>query len=216
MNKTSGFSRSGFASPFSPRMVRLWPTAATACALLLPLVAYGHSGHGSESHAASGFLHPFTGWDHLLGLLAIGLWAGLAGRREALKISVAAMGMLGVGLMVGVLGVGSGLAEAGVVASLLLFGLLVALAIRLPLGVAAGVAGSFVLFHGWAHGLEAAGGASAFYLAGFMMGSAVVFLAGVFASILAERVRSIPWVRTAGASIFACGAIFIAATWILP
>lgn len=173
---------------------------------LLPGLAFAHPGHG-EHGLMAGLLHPLTGLDHLLAMLAIGIWAALQPR--ALKVAVPAsfLVLLLVGFGLGVAGSGLPMVETGIALSVLVLGLLIASAARLPAVVALVVAGGFALFHGYAHGAEATGGMLAF-ASGFLLASLGLHLAGgVLASAVNARVPMIA--RLAGGAIAASGALML-------
>ncbi len=173
---------------------------------LLPGAAFAHSGHG-ESGLAAGLLHPFGGADHLLAMLAIGIWAALLPR--AVKIAVPAtflMALLG-GFVLAVSGVVLPQVETGIALSVLLLGLLIATAARLPAPIALALTAVFALFHGHAHGLEASGSLVAFAV-GFLAASLTLHLSG---GLLAAAVqRRLPLLaRGTGVAIAAGGALLM-------
>src|SRR5690606_474733 len=122
-------------------------------ALILPGIAFAHPGHDTSSVMA-GITHPITGLDHLLAMLAVGLWAAQqhGAARWTLPMTFVATMLLG-GLL-GFAGVELPLMESGIAASVLALGLLVAVAARPPLWVAGGLTALFAISHGVAHGLE--------------------------------------------------------------
>ena len=115
--------------------------------------AFAHPGHDG-----SGFLHPFTGIDHLLVMVGVGLWASLlAARKPAASFLVpgAFVAMMAVGAAAGFAGIKLPLVEAAILASVFVIGGLIMGAVRLPAASAMAVVGLFALFHGYAHALEA-------------------------------------------------------------
>jgi len=149
-------------------------------------VAAAHPGHGPLTGFASGLAHPLGGWDHLLAMLAVGLWA--AQLRAPRLVPAVFLSLVAVGAGAGHLfGAWSGL-EQGLAASVLVLGLLVARTVRPPVAVAAVIVGIFAVFHGLAHGAEmpvSAGGLA--YGAGFLAATAALLAAGVGAGYLARR-----------------------------
>ncbi len=137
--------------------------------------AMAHGGHAG-GHFAAGLAHPFGGADHMLAMLAVGLYAtSQSGRaRWALPLSFVAAMVFGAGLAA--LGVGLPALEAGIGVSVLVMGLLIALAIKLPAPVALSMVAVFALFHGYAHVAEMGGASLLGYVAGFV--SATVVLHG--------------------------------------
>lgn len=145
-------------------------------AVALPGMALAHPGH--ESGFASGVLHPLTGVDHLLAMLAVGLWAAALGGRAIWALPTGFVAALALGGVLGAIGISAPGVEPGILTSVVILGGMAALALRLPLGVAvAGVAG-FGLLHGMAHGAGVAGPLAPF-AAGFVATSITLHLAGL-------------------------------------
>lgn len=159
---------------------------AALAALLLPALALAHPGHGADDvlllHAdagfVDGFVHPFTGLDHLAAMLAVGVWSALAVRPVWLA-PAAFVALLTAGAAAGFAGIAVPAVEPIIAASLLVLGLLVASRRHLPLAVAAGLTGAFAFFHGAAHGTELAGGSQWQALAGMVAATALLHAAGV-------------------------------------
>ncbi len=166
----------------------------------LPTLAYAHPGHADG--LAHGLAHPFGGLDHLVAMVAVGLWAAQLGGRAALLMPLSFVAALAVGGLLGVAGIALPYVETGILLSLLALGLLVAAAARLPLALGAGIVGVFALFHGYAHGAEMSPGASALaYALGFTMASAFLHLSG-YTFGMAIRARLL---RFAGAAVAMTG-----------
>ncbi|OYU41146.1 MAG: urease accessory protein [Pseudorhodobacter sp. PARRP1] len=131
--------------------------------LLIPSAALAHPGHGFGFQA--GFLHPFTGTDHLLAMVGVGLWAAILGGRARWALPAGFLGMMALGGAFAMnLGLGAAAAavEPAIIASVILFGAVVALALRAPLAIALPLVGLFGLAHGAAHGAEMVGNGLAF------------------------------------------------------
>ncbi|MDR6181143.1 hydrogenase/urease accessory protein HupE [Pseudomonas sp. SORGH_AS 211] len=126
---------------------------ATAALLLAPALAFAHPGH-AENGLAAGVLHPLTGLDHLLAMLAVGLWAAQQQGKARLALPCTFVGTMLIGGLLGFTGLELPLLETGIAASVLALGLLVALAARPPVAAAVSLTAAFALFHGVAHGLE--------------------------------------------------------------
>ncbi|MCK8785033.1 HupE/UreJ family protein [Roseomonas sp. NAR14] len=160
-------------------MRRPLPVAAVAALVatlaLSPLPASAHTGIGHAAGFTAGFLHPLGGADHLMAMVAVGLWAGLLGGRALWALPAAFLGTMALGGALGMAGVALPMAESGIVASVIVLGALAALAARLPVAAAAGLAALFGLFHGHAHGTEMLAGAGALaYGAGFLLATALL------------------------------------------
>lgn len=150
-------------------------------ALAAPALALAHPGSlADHAHAgfAAGFAHPFTGLDHLAAMLAVGVWSALA-VRPVWVAPMAFVVMLAAGALAGFGGLAVPMVEPMIAASLLVIGLLVVTRARLPLWAAAAAAGGFAFFHGAAHGLELAGDRSMAALAGMLLATALLHLAGI-------------------------------------
>lgn len=160
-----------------------------AAALLLPAPAFAHVGDGLHHGLLAGFLHPFNGLDHLLAMVMVGLWAGLAGGAARLALPAGFLGGMAAGALLGFAGVAMPLTEPGILASIIVLGALAALAVRPPSVLGAALAAGFGLLHGQAHGTELLGGGA---LLGMLAGTAVLHAAGL---ALASPVA--PWARRA-------------------
>ncbi|WP_287367124.1 HupE/UreJ family protein [Thauera sp.] len=139
--------------------------------------AFAHPGHESASFF-TGFTHPLGGLDHLLAMLAVGLYAARqpGATRWMLPAGFVLAMLAGAGL--GAIGVALPAVEAGIAASMLVFGLLIALAARLPLTVSLPLVAAFALFHGHAHHAEMGGASLVTYAAGFALATALLHGAG--------------------------------------
>jgi urease accessory protein len=172
----------------------------------LPGVAQAHIGLGSTTGFVDGVVHPLSGLDHICAMLGIGLWAAQRGGRSIWVLPLAFVLVMTVGGLLGMAHVFIPLIEPGIVASVLVIGLLVATAIRLPLIGSTCLVALFALFHGHAHGTEMpVAAAGAWYGIGFLSSTLVLLAFGVVLG-LAGRKLDAPWIfRTAGAAIVTCG-----------
>jgi urease accessory protein len=157
--------------------------AAITVLLLFASSAFAHPSH------VSGFMHPFVGVDHLLAMLAVGLWAAQLGGRWRWGLPLAFVGAMTLGGLAGFAGFALPGVEPMLAASVLVLGLVVALRVQWRAGGAALVA-AFAVFHGIAHAAELPAGAGpAGYAAGFIAATALLHAAGV-ALGLAPRARA--------------------------
>ena len=178
-----------------------------ACALCMPSMVWAHTGgEGSGGSFLYGVTHPFSGGDHLLAMLAVGLWAAQNGGRWLWSLPAVFVTLMLAGATAALAGWGLPYAEQAVVASLFLFGLMVAGAC--PAGAVFGVllVGAFAVFHGFAHGAEIPATSDAFsYALGFLLSTAFLHGAGIgFAALLRHWLT-----RLVGAGIALSGVFFV-------
>ncbi|MCW5729632.1 MAG: HupE/UreJ family protein [Alphaproteobacteria bacterium] len=175
-----------------------------------PLPALAHGGLPAAGFEA-GLAHPFLGADHLLAMLAVGLWAVRLGGGARFVLPAGFLVAMLAGGLVGSGGPVQPLVETGIAGSVLLFGLLTALAPGLPLAPTAFLTMAFALLHGHAHGAEMPAGASAIaYGAGFLAGSALLIGAGLMAGELMRRRKVARMLPAGGAVIAAAGGWLLA------
>lgn len=174
--------------------------------LVMPELAQAHTGIGEFSGLAHGMLHPFLGLDHLVAMIAVGLWATqLGGRALWLAPSVFVL-VMALGGMFGVAVNPPHLIEGGILASLLVLGVLIAASIRLPLYASLALVALFALFHGYAHGAELPHSVSAMnYVLGFMLSTAILHLSGILMATWLVKNGAAYWLRLAGLSIAVFG-----------
>lgn len=178
-------------------------------AIVLPAApAFAHTGAGTHHSFFAGFEHPLFGWDHLLAMVAVGLWAGLLGRRAAWLLPSAFLAGMVAGGVLGMAGIALPAVEHFILASVLLLGIATALALRVPLALGAALVALLGIAHGNAHGLEAPLEADGLaYVIGFFLATAALHGAGVAAS-LAARASQKAWIaRIVGAACAVAGAV---------
>lgn len=199
--------------------MRLFP-AKPFLAPSLALVLAAASASGAAAHTfgaegagfAQGLAHPFGGIDHLLAMVAVGLWAAQRGGRALWAVPAAFVAMMALGGIAGALGVTLPLVEFAIAVSLVVLGLAVTLSIRLPVAASALLVGLFALFHGHAHGSELPETASALtYGIGFVAATAALHAIGVAIGTLLKRDAGKLLVRLGGAGIAATGLVLAAA-----
>ena len=181
-----------------------------AIALFLsPAVAFAHAGH-DHSGLMAGLAHPVFGLDHQLAMLAVGLWAAQQSGAARWMLPLSFVGTMLIGGLLGFNGLEIPLMETGIAASVLAFGLLVAVAIRLPMLVAVGLTALFALTHGVAHGLELPTLANPWgYAAGFMVATAALHASG-YALVRLLPQAAAPVVRVLGAASAVTGVWLLA------
>jgi urease accessory protein len=172
----------------------------------LSSAALAHTGLEHAFSFASGFKHPFTGLDHLLAMVGVGLWAGLNGGRALWLWPVAFVGVMVLGGLLGISGIAVPLVEAGILTSVVVLGLLVLTAVKLPAAAGAILVAAFALLHGHAHGAELPGEAAApTYAAGFAIATAILHAVGISVARMASTANGRLAVRGAGALVAAAG-----------
>lgn len=165
--------------------------------LLAPVAALAHPGGDHVHGFTAGLLHPLTGLDHLAAMVAIGLWAGLLGGRLLWLLPAGFLGGMAAGGALGMTGLALPGVEAGILASVIVLGVLVGAARHLPAAFALPMVAAFGLLHGHAHGTEAMGGAFG-YEAGFLIATAALHGAGLLlAAGAAQRGQQVA-LRAAG------------------
>jgi urease accessory protein len=174
--------------------------------LLLAPAAGAHTFGAHGAGFAAGLVHPFIGLDHLLALIAAGLWAGwLGGRARYLLPGGFLAGMLG-GALLAWGGFALPLVEPMIAVSVLLIGVLAASAARLSAVVGGALLFAFALFHGHAHGSELPQAAQPLlYVMGFLLTSALVLLVAERLSTGLRSGRLSAVVRIAGGAVAAFG-----------
>lgn len=165
--------------------------ALSGALAFLAVPALAHTGHGDANGFLHGLEHPVFGTDHLLAMLAVGLWSGFVLPQRFWAGAAAFMSAMVAGAALSWSGVGYPAVEAVIVASVLAFGLLTLGARRGQpgwiTGLSLGAIAVFASAHGHAHATEAVGHALA-YLAGFLVSTAALHLAGIgLARVVAER-----------------------------
>ncbi|WP_374633725.1 HupE/UreJ family protein [Paracoccus sp. (in: a-proteobacteria)] len=149
--------------------------------LLMPTAAFAHPGHvAGPSAFAAGLGHPLGGADHVLAMVAVGLWAATAiDRRGIWALPLAFMGAMLIGGILGASGIALPAVEPAILASSVILGLAVALALRPSLGFALPVVAAFGIMHGHAHGAEGPASGLMAYAAGFVLATGALHLAGI-------------------------------------
>jgi urease accessory protein len=183
---------------------RLGLLAAVAALASGPAAAHGFGAQGAGF--AAGFGHPLLGLDHLLAMVAVGLWAAQLGGRAIWQVPAAFVGALALGASLALAGVAAPAVEPGIMVSLLVMGLLVAFAVRLPAAVGTALVAVFAVCHGHAHGTEMPMAATPLlYGAGFLLATMALHASGVALGWTGARLLSPALARTAGAAVATAG-----------
>ena len=179
-----------------------------ATALAGPALA--HTGAGAVHGFGAGLMHPLFGIDHVLAMVAVGLWAGLTGGRARFAYPLAFVGMMVLAGLWGMSGSSLPGVEIGIAVSVVVLGLAIALRATPPLAAGAAACAIFAIFHGHAHGAELPQGASGLgYALGFVLATAALHGAGLgLAGLLAARAPLLA--RVAGGGLALAGVAILA------
>ena len=151
-----------------------------ASVLMMSSPVSAHVGVHPASGFTVGFLHPLSGLDHLLAMVAVGMLGARLGGRAVWLVPVSFILMMGVGAALSWADVAMQGVELGIAASLLVLGGLLVLRTRLPTALAMAIVGSFAIFHGYAHGTEMpATTAGLSYGSGFVAATAMLHILGI-------------------------------------
>lgn len=168
--------------------------------------ALAHTGSHAASGLTDGFAHPFSGLDHMLVMLAVGLFAAVLGRRALWAVPASFVSMMLVGGIMGFMGIEIPAVEAGIALSVVVLGVTLAAGIRCLISVAMTLTGIFAIFHGYAHGVEMPSEAAApLYSLGFVSATALLHGMGLAIGLVLGNHKIIH--RLAGAGISIAGMI---------
>jgi urease accessory protein len=176
--------------------------------LAFPQVAFAHPGHFLPHSFGGGFLHPFTGLDHILAMVAVGLWAVQLRGKALWALPLSFVSLMVAGGLLSKAGLTLPMVEPMIAASILVLGLLVTLSTRVSLRIGTLLVGFFALFHGYAHIAEIGSHGLLTYVLGFSLATAILHGAGI-AFGLTTRGFSEKVIRLAGASTLAIGILMI-------
>lgn len=166
--------------------------AIAAAALFVATVpAFAHLDPAAHGSLMAGFSHPLFGMDHILVMVAVGLWAATLGRRALVAVPAAFVGTMIMGFAAALLGAPLPFVEPVILASIVFTGLMVALAVSLPLAGMMGIVAFFAFFHGHAHGSELGAAGAAQFAIGFALATALLHIAGIGLGLTFGR-----WQRT--------------------
>ena len=177
---------------------------------MAPYTASAHTDGGLAGGFVSGFVHPILGWDHVVAMVAVGLWGAFLGAPAIWLLPVVFPLVMAFGAVLGVLGVPIPAIETGIAGSAVVLGLLILLAARLPIWLASIIVGAFAIFHGYAHGAELPEAANPFaYGVGFVIATGLLHLAGIAFGLLIRWPAGVYAVRAGGGVIAMVGFAFL-------
>jgi urease accessory protein len=183
----------------------------------LPTAALAHTGVGDTSGFLHGFMHPIGGIDHILAMVAVGVFAYVLGGRALWLVPLSFVGMMAVGFLLGIGQVDVPFVELGIALSSIVIGGVAALGRPMPVVGAMALVGVFAIFHGHAHGAEMPVDASGFeYAAGFIVATALLHAVGIAAAMGVARLvgKYGKAVAQVAGGIFALGGVGVLAGWL--
>jgi len=189
--------------------MRRW-LAILASIAIFDSSAFAHTMPGQAQGFITGFLHPLSGLDHILAMVAVGIWGSQLGRPAIWVLPVAFPLVMSFGGVLGVRGVPIPGVEIGAAASALVLGIMIALAARPPLRVAALIVGAFAIFHGHAHGTELPKAASPLtYALGFVLATGLLHVCGILFGLINFRPAGAKALRMSGGLIAIVGIVLL-------
>ena len=187
------------------------------CAALIGLVAafgagaaFAHTGTGLPGGFTSGFVHPLSGFDHLLAMISVGLWGAFLGRPLIIALPVIFPTVMAFGAALGMANVPLPSTEIGIALSVLLLGGVIALNVKAPVWLACLIVAIFAIFHGYAHGKELPSAADPIgYAVGFMLATGLLHMFGIALGLINNIPRGKFVTRSMGAAVAVSGVFFL-------
>jgi len=181
-----------------------------AAILFLPTPVFAHLGSGGAGGFLTGIQHPISGFDHVLAMVAVGLWGAQLGAPALWLLPVAFPMMMAFGGMFGLLGLPLPGVEVGIAVSAIVLGIMVCCEVRPALWISLVTVAFFAIFHGHAHGTELPPGQSGIlYSMGFVMATGCLHGAGIGIGLIHRWKAGRLVLRGAGAVVFAAGLFFL-------
>lgn len=177
---------------------------------LLPVLASAHEESGKAAGFLAGLVHPVSGLDHVIAMVAVGLWGAVLGPPAIWVLPVAFPLVMALGGLMALLGLPVPAVEVGIALSAIVLGTMVLAELRPPLAVAAAIVAFFAIFHGHAHGRELPAGTSALlYSLGFVIATGLLHAAGILLGVAHRWSAGRQVVRAAGAGVALAGLFFL-------
>ncbi|MBM9604127.1 HupE/UreJ family protein [Desulfopila inferna] len=191
--------------------ISLWKIlAAIALLLILPWSAFAHVQGGQAAGFITGLEHPWSGLDHVLAMIAVGLWGAQLGNPAIWILPVTFPIVMSLGAMMGLLGIPVPGIEIGIALSAILLGIMVLGEVRPKLAFAATLVGFFAIFHGHAHGTELPAGQSGqLYSIGFVMATGCLHGLGILVGVIHRWPMGKLILRGSGGLITCMGILFL-------
>lgn len=195
------------------RKVLQFASGVASLSVLTASAALAHEQTGVGGGLASGLLHPLTGLDHLIAMVAVGIWGAQLGGVAIWVLPIVFPLVMALGAVAGILKIALPLPELVIALSALVLGLAVALRIRVPFAAAAAIVAVFAIFHGHAHGVELPSAANPLaYGCGFVVATGLLHACGITIGALARWPGGERVIQGVGAAIAALGGYFLAAS----
>lgn len=178
----------------------------------MPLTALAHveSGVIGDGGFVSGMLHPVTGLDHVVAMVAVGLWGAILGQPAIWMLPVAFPLVMAIGSILGIIGIPVPAIDIGVALSGIMLGAMVAAALRPPLTVAYILVSIFAIYHGYPHGVALPDfGMPLLYISGFVISTGMLHLSGIALGLLFRWRRGQLVVRASGGMITMVGIYYL-------
>jgi urease accessory protein len=184
--------------------------ASAALALLIGSSAEAHMGTGLAGGFESGIRHPFSGADHLLAMVSVGLWGAFLGKPLIFALPVIFPAVMVAGAVMGMLGVPLPPVEMGIALSATVLGSCIALSVKAPVWIASLIVAIFAIFHGYAHGKELPSAADPVgYSLGFVLATGSLHVSGIGIGFLNQRPGGVRVTRGLGVLIAGAGVWFL-------
>ena len=175
--------------------------------------AAAHSETGVAGGLVSGLLHPILGFDHLVAMVAVGLWGAQLGRPAIWLLPITFPMVMAIGALAGVGGMPLPLVEYGIALSAVVLGFMITFRIRTEFWIASIIVGAFALFHGHAHGTEVPSAVNPLaYGVGFVISTGLLHLSGILIGLLVRWPTGERVVRACGAAVASVGVLSLALT----
>ena len=178
--------------------------------VLWPLYAWAHVGSGEAGGFLTGVQHPVSGFDHVLAMMAVGLWGAQLGAPALWILPVVFPMMMAMGGMLGLMGIPIPGVEVGIAVSAIVLGFMVLTEARLKIQLAMAIVAFFAIFHGHAHGTELPAGQSGLlYSIGFVAATGCLHGAGITVGLIHRWPAGRLVLRGAGSLVCAAGIYFL-------
>ncbi len=169
-----------------------------------------HTGTGQAAGFLSGLAHPVSGLDHVVAMIAVGLWGAQLGKPAIWVLPITFPMVMALGGMLGLLGIPLPGVEAGIALSAVALGGMVAFEARPPNWAAAAIVGLFAVFHGHAHGTELPEGQSGLYYSlGFVVATGCLHALGIGIGLLHRWRQGRVAIRVLGGAVAVAGCLFL-------